>query len=376
MKDAAAASEAPPAAPAEILPPARVRTLVLMTLAGLSLYLCFRVLKPFTSVLLWSAVLAVLFAPLRAWLTRRTRRPNLAAALALLVAILSVLLPLALLTAALAAEISEFAGPAPNVDRLLDESSLREQVLAVYDRTAERFPLVRRIDRARLEASLESVGQVLLDRSLEVAGSALGALVQFVLIAFTLFFLLRDGDKFAEQLRDLLPLGRRQADRLLDKVVEVLRASTFGVVVVAAVQGALGGIMFAILGLSSPLLWGVVMTLFGMIPMLGTAVVWLPAVAYLFFTGETTQALVLLAWGAVVVGTIDNVLRPMLVGSRTRLHELVVFFGVLGGIKLFGLVGLFVGPAVFAVAASLIALARERNGPGVPEAHRPGAVAA
>ena len=356
----------------EVLPPARVRYLVLMVLAAVALYLCLRVLRPFTTVLLWSGVLAVLFAPLRALLVARTGRPNLAAALTLLVALGCVLLPLAAVTYAVAAEVSEFAAASPaQVDQLLENPDLAARALELYDQVAERVPLVARIDREELGASIRSAGAVLSDRAVEIAGSVFQAAVEFVLIAFTLFFLLRDGEQFADRLRDLLPLGRRRADRLIASVIEVLRASTFGVVIVAAVQGFLGGCMFAALGLPSPVLWGVVMTLFGMIPVLGTAVVWLPAVGYLLLAGATAKALILLGWGALVVGTIDNVLRPVLVGKRAHLHELVVFFGVLGGIKLFGLVGVFVGPALFSIAASLIALTRERQDPGAAGAGAP-----
>jgi predicted PurR-regulated permease PerM len=353
----------------EILPPARVRFLVLMTLAALAIYLCFRIVKPFASVLIWASVLAVLFAPLRARLVARTGRPNLAAALTLSVAVVLVLAPLSVLTFALAAEISSlFAGAPERVDRLLENPDLKLRAGELYDQLRERFPWVARFDRAQVAASFQAAGDALLERSVKVVSTALQAVVQFVLIVFTLFFLLRDGERFEAQLRDLLPLGRKPADRLLARVAEVLRASTYGVVVVAAVQGLLGGLMFAALEVPSALLWGVVMALFGMIPMIGTGIVWLPVAAYLFSAGQGVKASILLAWGVLVVSTIDNVLRPYLVGSRTRLHELVVFFGILGGLKLFGLVGLFVGPAVFAIAAALVTLARERTGSSAPEA--------
>jgi predicted PurR-regulated permease PerM len=286
-------------------------------------------------------------------------------------AITLVLLPVGVVTFALAAEVSELATKAPGgVDRLLASPALQQRALELYDQLRERLPFLGRIDREQLGASFQSAGDVLIERSVKFAGSALQAIVEFVIIAFTLFFFLRDGERFADELRDLLPLRRKQADELLGSVVELLRASTLGVVVVAAVQGFLGGVMFALLGLSSPLLWGVAMALLSVIPVLGTGVVWLPASAYLFFSGDTVKAVVLLAWGVLVVETIDNLLRPVLVGSRTRLHELVVFFGVLGGLRLFGMVGVFVGPALFSIAASLIALARERSGAGLPEARR------
>lgn len=354
---------AAPVAEAEVLPPARLRSLMLFLLAGLALYLCYLVLRPFFQVLLWAVVLAVLFEPLRARLALRTGKPVLAAALTLAVVIVSVLLPVGLVAVLLAEEIGSFLSEAPaDIDRMLADPDVRLRAGELYAQARERFPFLDKLDRPNLAKSLEEWGPGLVQGSLGVLGKVLQAAVRFVLIAFTLFFLFRDGARLRDQLRDLMPLSRRQADRVMTRTVEVLRASTYGVVVVAAIQGLLGGAMFAVLGIPSPVLWGVVMTFFAMIPMVGAGVIWLPAALLLLLAGKTVKALLLLAWGALVVGTIDNVLRPRLVGERSRLYELVVFFGVLGGLRLFGLVGVLAGPAVFALAATLLELARERNG--------------
>ena len=135
--------------------------------------------------------------------------------------------------------------------------------------------------------------------------------------------------------------------------------SVLGVLAIAVLQGALGGAMFAILGLPSPILWGVVMALFAMIPMIGAGAVWLPAALLLLVSGQPGKAIALCAVGALLIGTVDNFLRPIVVGGRTGLHELVVFFAVLGGLKFFGVVGLLVGPALFAVGWSLLELFRD-----------------
>jgi predicted PurR-regulated permease PerM len=139
----------------------------------------------------------------------------------------------------------------------------------------------------------------------------------------------------------------------------VISASVYGVIVISAIQGFLGGLAFAVLRIPSPLLWGVVMFLLSMIPMAGAAIVWGPAALYLFFTGHWIKAILLVIWGGGVIGMIDNVLRPRLVGERTKLHELLIFFSVLGGLQVFGVLGLVVGPVVFAIALALLEIFRQ-----------------
>lgn len=140
-----------------------------------------------------------------------------------------------------------------------------------------------------------------------------------------------------------------------------MRRAPHGVLSIAAIQGALGGAAFWVLGLASPLLWGVVMFFMSMIPMAGAFLVWVPAAIYLLVTGHWVKALILTLWGGLVIGTIDNFLRPRLVGQKTRLHELVVLFSVLGGLKVFGVLGLVVGPVVVAITLALIDVLRQAN---------------
>ena len=371
-----AESQTSPPPVAEVLPPARMRNLMLMILTGIALYLCLRMLRPLAGVALWSVVLAILFSPLHRRIRARLVRPNLAAALTLTVVVLSVLLPIAWVALTVVSEVSSLLEDAPAmIDRITANPDARLRADELTRQVRALFPLLGEVGRPEIEAAARGLGERLVKGTFGVAGTLLRAAVRFALVAFALFFLLRDGELILAQLRDLLPLPRRHADLVLSRATEVLRASTYGVLVVALIQGVLGGAMFAVLGLRSPALWGSAMAFFAMIPMVGPGIVWLPAAAVLLIMGETGRALLLLAWGALVVGTIDNFLRPRLIGTRSRLHELAVFFGVLGGLSLFGLVGILVGPTLFAIAASLLALARERNGvlapPVAPPAGRP-----
>jgi predicted PurR-regulated permease PerM len=336
-------------------------SILLGALAALAVYLSFRLLQPFATVIVWAGVLAVMFGPLHRRLVARTARPNLAAGLTVVVAMVSVMLPLALISIAVANEVGTMMDALPQRWQTWTEAPAnRARLDQLQADLAARFPAAGRFDAAAIRAALAPLGERLLAFSVGFAGGLLQGVLRFLVILFSLFFLLRDGGRFEAGLRRLLPLDDRQSDRLLHRTAEIVQASVLGVVVVASIQGAIGGVTFALLGLPSPILWGVVMAFFAMVPMVGPGAIWLPASIVLLATGEPGKALALVLVGALVIGTIDNFLRPRLVGGRTGLHELVVFFAVLGGLKLLGLVGLLVGPAILAVAWSLLELFRGR----------------
>jgi hypothetical protein len=166
-------------------------------------------------------------------------------------------------------------------------------------------------------------------------------------------------------LHDVLPLEWEQSQAIFVRTHEVISASVQGVVVIAAIQGILGGLAFWALGLPSPLMWGAVMVVLSMIPVVGSTIVWVPTALYLALTGHWIKATLLVAWGAGVIGMLDNILRPRLVGGRTRLHELIVFFSVLGGLQVFGILGLVVGPVVVAITLALLDVFRRAHRPAV-----------
>jgi predicted PurR-regulated permease PerM len=169
-----------------------------------------------------------------------------------------------------------------------------------------------------------------------------------------MYYLFRDGDKIIAALPDALPLQRHQSEAILSRTAQVISASVYGVVFIAAIQGVLGGLAFWVLGIPSPMLWGVLLGIVCMIPIAGSFLIWLPAAIYLGLTGHWTKALLLVLWGALVISSIDNLLRPRFMRQYTKLHELFVFFSVLGGITVFGLLGIVLGPVVLAVTMGLL----------------------
>jgi predicted PurR-regulated permease PerM len=196
------------------------------------------------------------------------------------------------------------------------------------------------------------------------AGSIVkGSVVQvigFCLTFYLLFYFLRDRRAALESLRSLSPLTAAQMDRLFGRVTDTIYATVYGTLAVAAVQGLLGGLMFWWLGLPAPLLWGVVMALLAVVPVLGAFVVWIPAAFFLALEGSWGKALILTAWGGLVVGTIDNLLRPVLVGKRLKLHTLLAFISVVGGLILFGPAGLILGPVALTITTVLLEIWRHR----------------
>jgi predicted PurR-regulated permease PerM len=178
--------------------------------------------------------------------------------------------------------------------------------------------------------------------------------VQFFLVLFTTFYLLRDGRKLMEGVRAASPLTRTQTDTIVAHTRTIISASLQGTVLIAAIQGVLGGIAFVLVGIPAALLWMPVMFMTSLIPIVGSSIIWGPAALYLLLGGSWGKALFLAIWGVGVIGMLDNVLRPILVGSRTRMHELVVLFSVLGGLQFFGPVGIVVGPMTVAAAQGLM----------------------
>jgi predicted PurR-regulated permease PerM len=263
--------------------------------------------------------------------------------------VLIVLIPLTLITAAV---VQQGGGAADNlhegVKRLLNPES------AAFKWVSQYVDLTPLLDPKVLGARLATVWGAVANRTLGLVGGFVGGMVQVFFVLFTLYYLLRDSEVIMPAIRNSLPLTEGQADLIFERTGEVISASVNGVLVIAAIQGFLGMIAFVTLGLPSALLWGVMMFLLSTIPMAGSAIVWVPAAIFLFATGHWIKAVLLVAWGALVIGMIDNILRPRLVGKRAKLHELIIFFSVLGGLQVFGVLGLFVGPVVAAIALALV----------------------
>ena len=331
----------------------QARWIAVLAATALALYLCWLMMRPFIGVLAWAVVLVIVFYPVHHRLQTRFKRPGLPALLSCVLVVLLAVLPLTVLTVAVAEELSSAL---PNLPSQM--SSLMNPQTSVLGRVSEFIEGRFGVDTSRSEQfmadQLQRAGQFLLGLSFNLAGNIATGIVKAFFVVFTMYYLFRDGDKIVSKLPAALPLERKQSEAIIARTREVVSASVYGIVVIAAFQGLLGGIAFWILGIPSPLLWAVLMTFVCMIPVLGSFLVWLPLSIYLGLSGHWTKAILLMVWGALVISTIDNVLRPKWMKNQTRLHELLVFFSVLGGISVFGLLGIILGPVVLAITMGLL----------------------
>jgi predicted PurR-regulated permease PerM len=336
----------------------RVQAVALIVATALGVYLCYRLVRPFLPALAWGLALAVMAYPIHTAICRRIPHATLSAALSVAAVSLVIIAPAAFVIHQLAHQASSSVRAA------------REFVgMGAWRETAEGWPwlgppIAWMIDNIALDdvvgraaGYLEAWGPALVSGSVAIA-------VQLLITLLVLFYVFRDKRDIATDVRSFLPLSNREADVLLERIRETIHATIFGSLAVAAMQGFMGGLMFWLLGLPAPVVWGTVMAVLATIPVMGTFIVWAPAAVYLVATGAWVKAVILVAWGAVAIGLIDNVLYPMLVGQRLRFHPLPVFFSIVGGLGLFGAAGLVLGPVTLAVTAALLELLRRRTSRG------------
>jgi predicted PurR-regulated permease PerM len=339
-----------------------VRWLALIGAILIALYLCWRIAQPFLDVLLWALVLAMVFNPVHRRIQARLQKPTLSAGVSTLLVVVMILGPATFITVAVINELRTIAlGLNAHEGAWVDANTpLVGPLLAWVD------PYVD-LDQLQsadfIQQRLQAWSAAMAAGAIGIVGGVMSTIVQTALVIFTLFYLFRDGDAIRRVVTDMVPLDARQTRDVIARTREVVGASVYGVIVIAAIQGALGFFIFWVLGLPSALLWGVVMFFLSMIPMAGAFLVWAPAALYLAASGAYTQAILLTIWGVVVVGSIDNVLSPRLVGKRARMHELLIFFAVLGGIQAFGVIGVVLGPVVVAITLALIEMLRQVNAP-------------
>jgi len=331
----------------------QVRWLALVAVTLIALYLCWLILQPFIEVLLWALVLVIVFYPVHRRILARTKSPGWSAVISCLLVITIILLPLSLITLAVVKEVSGVAqNLQANSQTILDPNSPITGPLLRW--LGQYYDINQLVSQDFIVERVRNMSGAIANRTLGFVGGVLGALVETFFVIFTMYYLFRDGDRLSVALGASLPLAEKDSDEIFLRTHEVISASVYGVLVIATIQGALGGLAFWVLGLPSPLLWGVVMIFMSMIPMAGAFVVWVPAAIYLVAIGHWGKAIALAAWGTIAIGLVDNFLRPKLVGEKTRLHELLIFFSVLGGLQVFGVLGLVLGPVVVAITLALI----------------------
>lgn len=330
--------------------PASFRTAFVLILVLAVSLLFLAVAWPFLKPLLLGAMLAGLCTPLYDWIARLVRgRGSLAAILTLLILVLLVAGPISAFVGIVVAQALNVSDQAiPWVQQHVGSGS----TFNAHDWLVERFPALAPYvpDQAQIletaGRTAKAAGAFLVASATQfTAGTAVVLLNLFVML-YAMFFFFRDGKQIVKRIFYYMPLSHDDEMLLLERLTSVTRATIKGTLVIGIIQGALAGLGFWVAGIDGSAFWGTIMAVLSIVPGIGAALIWVPAVIYLYFTGQTLAATLLLAWCAAVVGTIDNILRPMLVGKDAKMPDLLILIGTLGGLFLFGAIGFIVGPIV------------------------------
>lgn len=336
----------------------KVRSFGFMALTLLGVALCVFIAFPLFAPILWAMVFAVMVLPALRWVERRLGRPSLAAALVTAAVALLVALPLVLVAAELLVQASDAVSllRSGEAARLWQESLGRHPQLAGLIEAIE-----RRVDLKTLLSEWSgAAAQVLRGLLMGSVAAATGWLIMI----FVLFFFLRDRARVLVTVERFLPLSRGEMREVFKVTTDTVHATVYGTLGVALIQGTMGGLVFWWLGMPGPLLWGAVMGVLSVLPVLGAAIVWMPVAAYLALQGQWSDAVILSAFGAIVIGLVDNLIYPLIVKDRIRLHAVPVFVSFLGGLVVFGASGIILGPLLLALTDALVTLWRQHLGMG------------
>jgi predicted PurR-regulated permease PerM len=335
----------------------------LLILAALALYFCYIIARPFLTPIFAAIVIAVVLYPMYGLIRSLMSRPNIAATLSTMLALFLVVAPAILVGLSVSGELHNF------YQSLNDKSVVRGGLNPYLTHLAERlFNLAGRyIDlsrfdiRATLLNSLQQVSTYLLSVGTALVTNVVSFTFDTLIVFVTLFFFFREGAVIRKRVTALLPLNADQVEKLLTRIHDAIIANVYGALAVGLAQGSMTGLAFWVLGMSSPVLWGLITAMASLIPMVGSSLVWAPASIILLALGHWGKALILFGWGAAVVAQVDVLVRPYVVRERVKAHTLLVFFALLGGMKAFGILGLFVGPIVLSITMAVLDMLREHR---------------
>jgi len=343
----------------------RVVTLALGAATLVAFYICYLIIRPFIPTLAIALALAVSTHRPYRWLQQRLPNHGLAAVIAVILVAGGIIVPLVLLVTFITQQILV------NLDALQDSNFWMQWRDAIYGKPVLGDALRWADSNLNLETQLSAVAKDLAGRAGGLLKSSVNALTKLVIMLFVLFFLYRDGNRALSAVRRLVPLSERETNRMFARITDTIVATVNGSMTVALVQSVLAGVMYTILGVPAAMLWSAATFIVALVPVFGTFLVWGPIAAYLALSGSWIKALVLVGWGLLAIGTIDNILYPYLVGDRLRLHTVPTFFALIGGIGLFGPAGLILGPLVLAITIGLLQIWWSRTEEGGTPALNP-----
>ncbi len=333
----------------------------ILFLTFLSIYLLYQILSPFLSSIIWAILLAMIFYPLFQKLQRLLKKRDVLSALIMtLLVFIVIVLPFTLLMASLASEVVD-------TYHRVEETIKTGQLQAYLERIKE-VPILKwilarlsqHIDFSQMDPlplllkNLRQISTFIFNQTTFLLKGLSTFIAGFFFTLLCLYYLFKDGSLFFKRLKEVVPLSSKERDLLIRRFKEMIYATIYGGILIAIIQGILGGLSFWALGLPSPIFWGTAMALLSFIPIGGTALIWAPAGIILLVEGAVIKGLLLLGLGVFVISMVDNLLRPFFISTRTNIHPLLLFFAVLGGIQAFGLIGLVAGPLIATLFLTLV----------------------
>jgi predicted PurR-regulated permease PerM len=335
--------------------------ILILFFASLFFYLFYRILSPFLEPILWAVFITIVSYPVYTKLRRSLKQRGILSAVVMTALVVFIfVLPVSFLIFSLANEVVEGY---QSVEEMIKTGRLQSFVNQLMESPVFKWPLARlqlSADLSQLDMesfllkNLKQITTFMFSQFSIILKGLSGFLIGFLLTLLSLYYFFKDGHRLFETLKEVLPIRPKERDLFVSRFRQMVSATIYGGLLVAIVQGILGGLAFWMLGLPSPVLWGTAMGFLSLIPIGGTALIWIPTSLILLIQGAFAKGIILLAIGVFVISMMDNFLRPLLVGARTKIHPLLLFFSVLGGIQAFGMIGLIAGPLVATLCITLI----------------------
>ncbi|GBE06803.1 MAG TPA: AI-2E family transporter [Nitrospirae bacterium] len=348
--------------------PEHLYTTVSLAIIGGLFYLFFKVISPFLTTITWAVVLSIIFYPLYKVFLKLLKRPWIASLITVIIILILIVGPFTYIIESL---VTEIASTYSTVEKKGFEIAAKIQQSPTFSKLSGKissYTAGRDVDLNKAAVtSLKAVGSYIGERISLLFKNVLVFAINFLIMFLTLFYFLKDGEALTDYIMERLPFAKEQKAQLEKRFKEMIIAVIYGGLAIGIMQGTIGGLTFHFLGLPAPVLWGSAMAVLALVPFIGASLIWGPACIILILQASYAKGVILLIIGVLVISMIDNVLRPMLIGDRTRLHMLLVFFSVFGGIKFFGFIGFILGPLIAALCLSLLEIYKPAEPVAQPE---------
>ena len=319
----------------------------------IAVFLVFLIIRPFIITILTSTIISYIFYPLYKWINKKTKRKNLSAIIVAILIIILIITPILFVANSLTREVITIYS---NSKQRIAEGNIIETESGSDSLYKLNSFLINIAEKPQIGSSIDSITNTIISSLSNFVFTIPKRILSFFVMIFLVFFMLRDGDLMVKKIKYLIPLKDRYQNKIVKKFSSVTRAVVYGHFITALIQGMVGTLGLYIFGIKSPLVWGIIMVIACMIPFVGAPVVWFPLGVFKVIIGlnsgnnyETIMGIGLLAYGFIIVSSIDNLIRPKIIGDRARIHPTIILLGILGGLAIFGFIGIVVGPLILSL---------------------------